>query len=206
MIFAWGATAARTLNSVSGGGLTWAIDHQQAFAGAIPWGFAVCSAQAPAGMSASTITGTLSAGPFGTLMAAAYTTGLDPTSPGVKDVSDGNGVSGTTWDTTATSTTVADTLLFGGCITDGLKTNTPSGLAAGAGGGELYDFQFATEAWSMCVEYAILSSAQSASLTGDWGAGSTDKTSAFVAYKAAATGGAPVMTPSFQAIPLMGGH
>jgi len=189
-ILGWGATAARTLNSVSGGGLSWVIDHQQPFAGAIPWGFAICSAQAPTGMSASTITATLSGGPFGTLMAGAYTTGLD-SSASVKDVSDGGTSTVGAWDTTATSTTVPDTLVIGGCLADGLKTNTPSGLAATAAGGELYDFQYATEGWSMCVEYVILSSIQSASLTGTWDAGTTDKTAAFVAYKGAAVA-APV--------------
>lgn len=178
-MFSWGATSARTLNSVAGGGLTWAIDQATAYAGAIPWGFAVCSAQAPSGLASSTtITGTLSGGPFGTLMAVVYCTGLATATP--KDVSDGNGQNQATWDTTAQTTTVADTLVIGGCLTDGTKTNTASGGAT-----ELQDFQYATEAWSMCTEYKILSSAASTSLTGTWTAGNTNKTSAFVAYKAA---------------------
>lgn len=178
--FGWGSIgAANTLNSVAGGSLSWAIDHAQAFAGAIPWGYAIASAQAPSGLaSATTITGTLSGSfPYATLIAAMYCTGLASSTP--KDISDGNGASATAWDTTATTTTVADTLVIGGCLHDGTTTNTATGGAT-----ELYDFQEdTTNAWTACVEYKILSATASTSLTGTWAAGANNYVAAFVAYK-----------------------
>src|SRR4029079_1473739 len=108
----WGHDVARTLSSISGGGLTWSIDHQQPFSGAIEWGFAVVSAQAPAGLSSGTVLSTAFSGSiFGSLIAGSYTTGLAPSSP--VDVHAGAGGSSDPWDTTAATTTVADTLVIG---------------------------------------------------------------------------------------------
>lgn len=180
----WGNDVARTLSSVSGGSLSWSIDKQQAFSGAINWGYAVISAQAPTGLASSTVLSTTFSGTiFGSLICGSYTTGLATSS--VVDVSDGAGGSSDPWDTTATSTTVADTLVIGGCFRNGLNTNTPSG-----GANELHDFQMAAEDWAMCSEYKILSATASTSLTGTWtaAAGVPDWSSAFVAYKMAAGG------------------
>lgn len=193
MLIGVGLSSGTSTITASGGGLTWTTDHSQLFSGAIPWYYAIASAQAPSGLaSGSTLTGSGTGTTIATLVAVAYCEGLETS--GVKDVSDGNGQgTGTTWDTTATSTTVADTLVIGGCLVDGTKTNTPSGGAT-----ELNDFQYATEAWSMCVEYLIKNTASSASLTGTWSSpGNTDKTSAFVAYKGAA-GAAPTSLPPVQ--------
>lgn len=179
----WGNTVARTLSSVTGGSLTWAIDHQQPFSGAIEWGYAVVSAQAPAGLASGTVlTATMSGAELGLLMCGSYTTGLVTSSPGVVDVHDGQGGSSDAWDTSATSTTQADTLVIGGSFRNGLNTNTPSG-----GASELHDFQYATESWAQCTEYKILSATASTSLTGTWttAAGVPDWSAAFVAYKMA---------------------
>jgi hypothetical protein len=190
VMYGWGGSGGtRTLDSVAGGGLTWTIDHPQAFAGAIPWGFGIASAQAPSGATTPTITGTFSGLLEGVMGAAYYCTGLD-TAGSPKDVSDGNGASVTTWDTTATSTTFADTLVIGGAMHDGTTTNTATGGAT-----EIDDFQYATDAWTMATEYKILASAQSASLTGTWAAGATDYVAAFVAYKAAVAGTATPFIP-----------
>lgn len=174
----WGDPSARTFSSVSGGGLSWAVDFQQAFSEAINWGFGIASAPAPAGLASSTvITATMSDGTLAVMLAVAYCDGIADSS--VVDVTDGQGqAAATAWDTTATDTTFSDTLILGGCIHDGMTTNTPSG-----GASELADFQFATEVWSMCVEYKVLSATGPASLTGTWASGAADNTSAFVAYK-----------------------
>ena len=188
----WGDSVARTLSSVSGGSLTWTIDKQVPFSGALEWGFAVVSAQAPAGLASSTVLSTTFSGTVtGSLIAGCYTTGLATSSP--VDVSDGAGGTSDPWDTTATTTTVADTLVIGGCFRNGGNTNTPSGGAT-----ELHDFQLAAEAWALCTEYKILSATASTSLTGTWtnNPGVPDWSSAFVAYKAAA------VAQSTQTLPL----
>lgn len=184
LTYGWGTAAGSpgTISTVSGGGLTWVTDVSQAFSGGADWGYAVISAQAPSGLASGTaITITISFSAFGHLVAGLYCTGLATSTP--KDISDGQGqASATAWDTTATTTTVADTLVIGGSVTDGTKTNTPSGGAT-----ELYDFQYATEAWALCTEYKILSATASTSLTGTWSGGAANCTSAFAAYKADTT-------------------
>ncbi len=181
----WGQSPARTLSSVSGGSLSWTIDHQQPFSGAIEWGYAVVSAQAPAGLASGTVlTATMSGAELGLLICGSYTTGLATSSP--VDVHDGAGGSSDPWDTTATTTTVADTLVIGGCFRNGDNTNTASGGAT-----ELHDFIYATEQWAQCSEYKILSATASTSLTGTWtvAPGVPDWSSAFVAYKMATPSG-----------------
>lgn len=189
---AWGAAADRT-GAMSGGGLTWATDHSQLFSGAIPWRFAVFSAQAPAGLASSTVlTLTLTGGnAFGAFITACYTTGV--ATAAAKDVSDGSGASTASWDTTATSTTVDETLVIGGSIHDGLQTSTATGGAT-----ELFDFQLAAESWAMTVTYKQLATIQSASLTGTWTGGASDSTSAFAAYK---SGTPPVIAPDYSRFP-----
>ena len=190
----WGNDVARTLSSVDGGGLTWVIDHQQPFSGALEWGFAVVSAQAPAGLASSTVLSTTFSGTiFGSLIAGSYTTGLDTVAP--VDVHDGAGGSSDPWDTTATTTTVADTLVIGGCFRNGANTNTPSGGAT-----ELHDFQLPVEDWAQCTEYKILSATASTSLTGTWtvAAGVPDWSAAFVAYKAASGVATDTTTRRYQ--------
>ncbi len=178
--FTWASGGTpQTLSSVSGGSLSWSVDHGQAFAGATSWGLAIASAQAPAGLASGTvITPTFSGNLGSSEVAGCYCTGLATSS--AKDVSDGNGqASNLNWDTTATSTTFSDTLVFGGCIHDALTTNTATGGAT-----ELHDFQIGGGTdQSICTEYKILSAAGSASLTGTWAATSADSTSGFVAYK-----------------------
>jgi hypothetical protein len=180
--FGWGSGSAVTLSSVAGGSLTWSIDHAQAYSGAIPWWFAVVSAQAPSGLaSGTTITPTMSGAIFGQLAAGCYCTGLATSSP--VDVHSGNGQTQDPWDTGSATTTVADTLVIGGSFRNGLNTNTPSGGAT-----ELHDFQLVAEDWAQCTEYKVLSATSSTSLAGTWttAAGTPDVVSAFVAYKAAA--------------------
>jgi len=186
----WGSGSAVTLSSVSGGGLTWNIDKQQAYSGAIPWGFAVVSAQAPSGLSSgTTITPTMSGSIFGQLTAGSYCTGLATSS--AVDVTAGQGQTQDAWDTGSATTTVANTLVIGGSFRNGNNTNTPSGGAT-----ELHDFKLVAEDWAQCTEYKVLSATGSTSLAGTWttAAGTPDMVSAFVAYKAAS--GATTVTGS----------
>lgn len=187
LVISWGDTNSRTLSSVSGGSLTWAIDHQLTYNPAgFGYGIAVVSAQAPAGLASSTVISiTLSGTVIGSSIAGAYCTGLDTSS--AKDVSNGQGQSGVAgWDTTTATTTVADTLLWGGCFKDGGGTQTN---AATGGATELHDFQFPAEGWATATEYNILSATASASLTGTWTGSTATGVSAFVAYK----GGGPAV-------------
>jgi hypothetical protein len=181
----WGVAAAATITSISGGGLTWTVDHSQPFNGAINWGFAVASAQAPAGLAASTVitVNMTGGGVLGLLIGGWYCTGLDTGAP--VDVHTGQNQTADPWSTGNVSTTVADTLVIGGSLRNGQGTNTPSG-----GANELQDFQYATEQWSQCTEYKILSAAGSVSLDGTWNApaGTPDVAAALVAYKAAPAG------------------
>ena len=192
-IVGWSFSSAVTLTGVTGGSLTWTIDYQQPFSGVAEWGYALVSAQAPAGLGSSAVlTGTYSGVVTASMIAGAYCTGL--ATSGVADVHDGQGQgAATNWDTTATSTTFSDTLVLGGSIHDGLATNTPTG-----GASALSDFQNATEAWSMCVEYKILASIQSTSLTGTWSSGANNVTNAFVAYKGVPAGIVDTTTRRYQ--------
>lgn len=182
-IVGFGGSSAGTISSVSGGSLTYAVDFSQAYNNIIDWGVALVSAQAPSGMASSTAVTFNFTNNQAVAIGGVYCTGLATSS--VFDVADGQGqASVTNWDTTATSTTFADTLVIGGSLHDGTQTNTATG-----GASEIHDFQNAGEAWSMATEYKILSAAGSASLTGTWtGAGIT--TSAFAAYKGVAAAGA----------------
>lgn len=167
----------RSATTDNGPGLTYAEDVKQAGLSVIDWAYIILSAQAPSGMASGTVITTTFTQLVISMLAGYYCTGLATSA--AKDISDGSGpTSVTNWDTTATSTTVADTLVIGGALHDGLTTNSPTGSA-----NELDDFQFAGEAWTMATEYKILSAAGSASLTGSWG-GAGITTSAFVAYKA----------------------
>lgn len=202
MVVGTGINSGTSVITASGGGLTWATDVSNLFSGVIPWYLSVFSAQAPSGLAASsTLTASCTGSFIANMVAVVYCTGLDTSSP--KDISDGNGASATNWDTTATTTTVADTLVIGGCIHDGLTSNTATGGAT-----ELQDFQYATDAWTMATEYKILAATASTSLTGTWLAGANNYSAAFVAYKAAAAGGGGggALSPrTFNAIPFMTG-
>ena len=111
--------------------------------------------------ASTTISVTFAAIAQGAMVSAVYVTGLE-TADDVVDVTDGQGqASAGAWDTTATTTTFANTLLWGGCLFDGNGTNTPTNSA-----NEMHDFFYSTETWSMCTEYKTLTSTGSASLTG----------------------------------------
>lgn len=195
LIIGNGLVAGFNLSSVSGGGLTWAVDRTGTFAVDSNWGFAIASAHCPSGLASGTvITATLAGVPQDSMLALVYCTGLADTLPA--DVQDGQAqATNLNWDTTATSTTVADTLVLGGCIHDGFgsATNTATG-----GASELQDFLNASEGWAFCTEYKILSAAGSASLTGTWSADAFDSVSGFVAYKAAVTTVADTQTRRYQ--------
>jgi hypothetical protein len=175
----WGFASARTATA-SGGGLTWTTDHTQGFTSGYEYRLGIFSAPAPAGLaSSSTLTLTAGGGNVdGLLMAASYTTGLDQSGTR-EDTSTGTGASINTWSTGTASTTNADDLIIGGSFHDGLATNTATGGATEVTG---QDFQFAGNAWSMVVEYKIVASAGSQSLTGTWTA-TTNQVCAFAAYK-----------------------
>lgn len=168
---------APAVSSTAGGGLSYSTDKSLAYTNIVDWNVSIISAQAPAGLASSTgITVTFNQSLIG-LVAGCYCTGLETSS--VKDIDDGQGqASVTSWDTSATSTTVADTLVIGASLHDGLETNTATGGAT-----ELHDFQIVAQQFSLCTEYKILSSTASTSLTGTWTGSAAINTSAFVAYK-----------------------
>jgi hypothetical protein len=188
-VISWGSSTARTV--AMSGTLTWATDQSQAFNGAVQWGYAICSAQAPSGLASSTVlTATFSGTILGANIAVFYCTGLATSSP--TDVSTGQGVNtaSASWTTGTNTTTVADTLVIGGCIID---ANTSSTATVGT---ELADWLNTAHDWTTTTTYRILSATALTSLTGTWGvSGAADKTSAFVAYKIDAGGGGGAATP-----------
>lgn len=175
----WGHSSDRT-GTLSGGGLTWTTDHTNLHSFGYTFRIGIFSAPAPSGLaSGSTLTLTASLACDGFTMTACYVEGMD-LSGTREDISAGTGAAGTGWNTGSASTSNADDLIIGGSMLDGLQTSTATGSAT-----ELFDFQFAGNAWSATTTYKIVSSAGSQSLTGTW-TGSATHIEAFAAYKSAA--------------------
>jgi hypothetical protein len=192
--------------SLAGMGLTW-TKHSEitGLGGGVGWGHAIFSADGSAGeATGQTMTLTTSISAFGAGFSMIYNTGLNTDATGANRVDVTDGQHSTTpvasYDTTATSTTVADTFVYGGAVLDGLGTCTATG-----GGNEIHDFQDTTNAWTHHAQYKILASAQSVSLTATL-AGFTPgvQTSGFTAFKASGAAASQQVTArSFQAIPFM---
>lgn len=186
VVAGWGSGTDRTA-TVTGGGLTWTTDQSNVSAGGYKLRIGVFSAPAPAGLaSGTTLTLTTSGADDGANIAACYVTGVDVGGTR-KDASTGSAAVTASWDTTAATTTNADDLIIGGSFGDGNRTSTATV------GTELFDFQNATNAWSMTVTYQIVASTGSKSLTGTWSA-SVDQVAGFVAYKSAVAAGDATVT------------
>lgn len=176
--------------SWSNAGLSWVRDV--AFAATIDGGsnLAFASADAPSGLSSSTVlTPSFSATPaFGPGLAAVSFTGLgtgtsgyvDTTASGVEDFN-------ASWTTGNLVTTMADTLLL--CISVGPGA---SGNTAGGSNTEIHDW--ITEGTNRAAtEYRIVSSASTYTMTGTWAGGPSFQANVALAYEA---GGAPPTPPT----------
>jgi hypothetical protein len=154
--------------SLAGMGLTWTKHGEiTGLGGGVGWGHAVFSADGSAGeATGQTMTLTTSISCFGAGFGMIYNTGLNTDATGANrvDITDGQMQTGSTFatfDTTATTTTVADTFLYGGALIDGVTTVTATG-----GGTQAHHWQDGTNGWTRQTQYKILASAQSTSLTG----------------------------------------
>jgi hypothetical protein len=166
-----------SVSSVSGGGLTWAVDKT---GGDGSFTYVLASAQAPSGLAASTvITGNLSASVAGRGICGASLTGVATSSP--LDVTSGpTGFATTTW-TTASTTILAGSVLFGFSVNvnaDARSTPTaPSvedaDLGAGAG------------TFGFTLAHRIETSAGAYTVAGVWASGTIGSTIA-AAYKVSA--------------------
>jgi hypothetical protein len=198
MTACWGATTAKSA-SASGGSVTWATDQSTQFNNGYFYNYGVFSAPAPVGVTiGSSLTITASALVDGIIMDACYSTGLD-TSGTRLDIGTGAGAAVQAWNTGSATTTNPDCLKLGGSFFDGLTSST-----AGGSSSELYDFQFAGNAWTMTTTYEIVAAAGSQSLTGTWLA-TASHVEAFAAYKGAAAATSAVLARTFNAIPFMTG-
>jgi hypothetical protein len=199
--------AAATLSSVANTGsavLSWTIDKQGRPAAPTSDATAIVSAQASSGLaSGAVITATFSAGVVARTIGGSSFTGVATSSP----VDTTNGAIGVTpaaagW-TTGSTTILAGSLLIATAYNEtGNFTNTVTAPSLQA-----VLMPNSASPTSQVTCYRIESSAGSYTVAGTWSTAAQSGTTA-VAYKAAAGGAAatPVMTPSFQAIPFMGGH
>ncbi len=172
----WFQTA--TLNSVSGGGLSWSIDKQ---------GFnfsnnmAVVSAQAPSGMaSGTTLTGTLSAACIGRVLGGASFTGVATSSP-----VDGTPPAVAWTELVAAWATNSLTISAGSLIvTMCYNESSNAGNTITSPAVEIYDLTAAGGA-EVVGAYRIESSAGSYTIAGNWNSAAAKWANVAVAYKAA---------------------
>jgi hypothetical protein len=170
--------ASRTLTSVSGGGLTWAVDRQ--VKDTSNYHAAIASADAPSGLPSGTvITASFSAGTTHGLIAAASFTGIAPTS--AVDVANSATQSGVAAWSAGVTTTNANDLVVGFSTIDANATSTPT-----APNTELHDFGDANYFGWATSAYRIESSVGAKTVNGTWSraTGSTANSTVVVAYKA----------------------
>ena len=165
-----------SISSVSGGGLTWAIDKEYHPGGVD--GYAFMSAQAPAGLASSTVitinyTGIVAY----PIVGGVSFTGVKTSSPVDGTPVDFSAGSGTSWTSGNVALTAGSVLLGGVYISSG---DTHSATA----GAEAWDRNNATGPTSAGV-YRIEASAGSYPVSGSW-VGSSNYGGAAVAYLAAA--------------------
>jgi len=172
----WNHTS-RTLTSVSGGGLTWAVDVQvrdgSRFHGAI------ASASAPAGLATGTvITATFSGSVAHGLIAAASFVGIASTNP--VDRTSTNTQRGVAAWTDSITTTNANDLVLGWSGLDAVTTSTP-----GAPSIEIHDFSNSAYDQSATSVYRIETTAGAKTVAGTWlnRAGSTANSTVVAAYR-----------------------
>jgi hypothetical protein len=176
----WIVTAGQTLSTVSGGGLTWAIDKQGGIGGAGQSNAAIISAQAPAGLaSGTTITATYSASTPGA-RAICGTSFTGVLSAAALDTTNGPTLnSGTAW-ATGSTTLLAGSVLVA-CSVDVTDLHTSTVTAPSV---EAHDFGDGGFAETTC--YQIGTTAGSYTVAGTWSSSATGLTNA-AAYKAAPT-------------------
>ena len=205
-LFVWWFDASGTLTGVSGGGLTWVVDHQ--FASSIDPGarIGIASADAPSGLASSTvITPSFSTAPdFGPGIAAASFTGVATGSSGYIDTtSTGKDDTEETWTTNNLATTLADTLLVAISAAPDGTSNTATGPAT-----EIHDWT-AEGTNRAATVYRIVSSAGTYTIGGVWSATVFNQFNIGVAYESGepAPGVNPIL-PDFAraAFPFVPAH
>lgn len=168
-----------TLNSVSGGSLTWAVDKQGS---QFSENSALVSAQAPAGLASSTaITATFSGTARARGISGISFTGV-ASSSALDTTSGPTGVTpaATGW-ASASTAILAGSVLVAVCFAEVGATSTPT-----AGSTEAFDYTDSGNSHTMA--YRIESSAGSYTVAGTWSSGAESVTNA-AAYKAAAASG-----------------
>ena len=185
-----------TLNSVSGGSLTWTVDKQFQSGGSV--NAALVSAQAPSGLASSTsITATFSSSipTFKGICGASWTGVATPTViDGTPGTSSGSAAA---WTAGSISTSNANDLVVGACTGDasGSFSSTPTG-----GWTENNDFSDSTDGDSGTQVYQIVSSTGAYNPGGTWST-SVSFSGVSVAYQAAATAAAAAV-PFLHRMPL----
>jgi hypothetical protein len=189
-------SASRTVSSVSGAGLTWTAADK---AVTTTNGYVeIWSAHCASGVSAQTITVTLSGAGLAGCIGAFKCSGIATSSPlDGSGASASNNASDNTWSTGNAVTTNADDLIvavFHGDYATG-QTNTPSGTVIN----ELIDFSSAQDN-VLVVQYVIVSATQAAIAgTGATTGGAVTDEEILAAYKAD-TGGGGSSTPHVQEV------
>jgi hypothetical protein len=176
----WFSSSNFTLTSVSGGGLTWAVDKQNNANGGYCTGIA--SAQAPSGLSASTVlTATMSGGSIIASMKAYYITGAATSTP--VDATGSGGASGTSSSVNVVTTNADDIIVYE-------TWNDINGdITPTTGFTEIYDLLYVPDDIQCENGYRVVSATGTYGAGGTW-TGSKNWTTSAVAYKAAAGGGA----------------
>jgi hypothetical protein len=156
--------------TVTGGGLTWTEDKQQTGTnGTARFLYSIWSAPAPDGLASATTLnfdiGTGSGTTFSGLMSCFYIEGVSLQGDRA-NMTDGafTAAGSSTWDSTSSATTVADTILIGQGIGDSGATfsSTPTG-----GASEIHDFT-TTDNMGMTTTYRIVSATGTYGATGNW--------------------------------------
>jgi hypothetical protein len=167
----------RTLTSVSGGGLTWAVDVQAI--DPTRYHAAIASANAPIGLAAGTvITATFSGSVVHGLIAATSFSGIASTSP--LDATSTNTLgTGASWTGSVTTTNPSD-LVIGWSGIDGATTSTPT-----APNIEIHDLSNSDYWESETSVYRIESTPGSKTVNGTWAntSNSTANVTVVAAYK-----------------------
>lgn len=181
-------TVPKTLASISGGGLTWAIDIQGASTTSADAMCAVCSAQAPSGLaSGTTITATFNNSAGGRSICGSSFTGV--LSASALDTTNGpvNLASGTAW-ATGSTTIAAGSLLM--AISYGVNTNDTSTVTSPSI--EAHDIPGAAGTFGSTTCYRIETAGGSFTVAGAW-SGSEVGVICAAAYKVAPAVSTPLI-------------
>lgn len=176
--------AAASNLTLSGGSLTWAKDAAKPGVTQANYYTAIFSAQAPAGLAASTsLTAALGSAGFNWHISGCYITGQATTS--ALDAA-GAGGAGTTagWSSGNVITSTADAFLFGVAHRDALTTSTAGGSFT-----ELHDFQNGADSTTATTVYRVVSATGTYAASGTWAGGASEWVSQVAAYKQAGGGG-----------------